>query len=134
MDANKELIKFLNNPKYREKVIERIHKDADKAYNKRIKEIEVQKNRQIKERNAELVRLEKSRWQDIGGNVFVNKTEGKVRINNSEVLFSDIKGAEMNIVYGSRIITTSNVKDAKVPRCFVLYLYMTTVCKGNVTN
>ena len=63
VDANKELIKFLNNPKYREKVIERIHKDADKAYNKRIKEIEVQKNRQIKERNAELVRLEKSRWQ-----------------------------------------------------------------------
>ena len=110
MDANKELTKFLSNPKYRERVIERIHKDADKAYNKRIKEIEVQKNRQIKERNAELVRLEKSRWQDIGGNVFVNKTEGKVRINNSEVLFSDIKGAEMNIVYGSRIITTSNEK------------------------
>ncbi len=110
MDANKELTKFLSDPKYRKRVVERIHKDEDKAYNKRIKEIEDQKNRQIKERTAELVRLEKSRWQDIGGNVFVNKTEGKVRINNSEVLFSDIKGAEMNIVYGSRIITTSNEK------------------------
>lgn len=113
VDENKELVKFLNNPKYRKKVIDRIHKDEDKAYDKRIKEIEGQKNKQIKERNTELARIEKSRWQDIGGHVLVNRTEGKVRINNSEVLFSSIKGAELNVVYGSRIVTTSNEKTKK---------------------
>ena len=39
-NEEKELYKFVNDPKYRSKVIAKIHKNSDNAYNKRIKKIE----------------------------------------------------------------------------------------------
>lgn len=110
MDENKELYKFLYNPQYREHVITKIHKEEDKAYERRIKVCEKQKRKQIKDRELEIDRIEKSRWQDIGGKISVNNIEGKVKINNKDVLFSSVKGAEINVIYGTRAETTSNEK------------------------
>lgn len=39
-NEERELYKFVNDPKYRDKVIAKIHKNDDNAYNKRIKQIE----------------------------------------------------------------------------------------------
>ena len=39
-NEERELYKFVNDSKYRDKVIAKIHKNDDNAYNKRIKQIE----------------------------------------------------------------------------------------------
>lgn len=103
----KELTKFCNDPKYREKVIARVHKDMDKEYNQRIKTIEAQKNTLIVSRNNEIDRIKKSRWESYAKNKFmVNRTEGIISINNSTYLFSSIKGAQINMVPGYRVVST----------------------------
>ena len=124
MDENKELYKFLYNPQYREHVITKIHKEEDKAYERRIKVCEKQKRKQIKDRELEIDRIEKSRWQDIGGKISVNNIEKKIKINNKDVLFSSVKGAEINVIYGTRAETTSNekVKTKKIPLLEGLWL------------
>ena len=77
----KELSKFCNDPKYREKVIARIHKDMDKEYNQRIKTIEAQKNALIVNRNKEISRISKSRWESYARNLLlINRTEGTISI------------------------------------------------------
>lgn len=43
----------------------------------------------------------------------VNRTEGKIRINNSEALFSSIRGANVNIQPGIRVITTEQSQSKK---------------------
>lgn len=42
MENTKELYKFQNNPKYRKKVINKIHKEQDNEYNKKISQLEVE--------------------------------------------------------------------------------------------
>ena len=111
MDESKELMKFVSNPKYREKVIAKVHREKDKEYNKRVKVAENEKNKLVKERLNEIDRINNLRWEDVGNKrLFVNRTEGKIKFNNTEILFSDIKGAELNIIYGTRMVTTSNEK------------------------
>ena len=43
-NEERELYKFVNDPKYRDKVIAKIHKNDDNAYNKRIKQIEKERD------------------------------------------------------------------------------------------
>ena len=40
-----------------------------------------------------------------GGGLEINRTEGKVRINGSEHLFSNIQGSELNMLSGFRVVT-----------------------------
>ena len=47
------------------------------------------------------------------GKIMVNHTEGKVRINQAEVLFSSIHGAELNVQTGCRVVTTEQGKSKK---------------------
>ena len=54
-NEEKELYKFVNDPKYRSKVIAKIHKNSDNAYNKRIKKIEHERDALSKKRNRETV-------------------------------------------------------------------------------
>ncbi|MFR7425024.1 MAG: hypothetical protein ACLUT2_08475, partial [Clostridium sp.] len=45
-----------------------------------------------------------------GGAIGVNRTEGKIQINNTTVLFSSIRGAEMNMMTGCRVVTRESSK------------------------
>ena len=106
-NEEKELFKFQNDSKYREKVIARIHKEEDHEYDRRIKTIESERNKLSKKRTNEITRIYNSRWEKYAnGKLLVNRTEGKIKFNNSEALFSSIQGAEINIMSGYRIVTT----------------------------
>jgi len=110
----KELFNFVNDPKYREKVINRLIKVKDTEYKKRIETIETDVDKLNKLRVKEIIRIANSRWEDlVGGKVKINLTEGKAIINHSEVFFSNIKGAELNMISGSRIITKETLKSKK---------------------
>lgn len=110
-NEEKELFKFVNDPRYREKVIARIHKEKDNEYNRRIKQIESERDRLSKNRINEITRISNARWEKyFGGKLLVNRTEGKIRINNAENLFSSIQGAELNMMNGCRVVTTENTK------------------------
>ena len=88
-NEEKELYKFVNDPKYRSKVIAKIHKNSDNAYNKRIKKIEHERDALSKKRTREITRIANDRWESLaGGSIGVNRTEGKIQINNTTVLFS----------------------------------------------
>lgn len=113
-NEEKELYKFVNNPKYREKIITKIHNDADYEYEKNVKRIESERNKLSKARTNEISRIANSRWVDIcGRKLQVNRTEGKIRINGSQCLFSSIRGAELNVLYGCRVVTTETGKSKK---------------------
>ena len=110
-NEEKELYKFVNNPKYRSKVIAKIHKNSDNAYNKRIKKIEHERDALSKKRTCEITRIANDRWESLaGGSIGVNRTEGKIQINNTTVLFSSIRGAEMNMMTGCRVVTRESSK------------------------
>lgn len=110
-NEEKELYKFVNDPKYRSKVIAKIHKNSDNAYNKRIKKIEHERDALSKKRTREITRIANDRWESLaGGSIGVNQTEGKIQINNTTVLFSSIRGAEMNMMTGCRVVTRESSK------------------------
>lgn len=110
-NEEKELFKFVNNPKYRDKVIARIHKEKDNEYNRRIKQVESERDKLAKSRVNEITRISNARWEKyFCGKLLVNRTEGKIRINNAENLFSSIQGAELNMMNGCRVVTTDNSK------------------------
>ena len=110
-NEEKELYKFVNDPKYRSKVIAKIHKNSDNAYNKRIKKIEHERDALSKKRTREIARIANDRWESLaGGSIGVNRTEGKIQINNTTVLFSSIRGAEMNMMTGCRVVTRESSK------------------------
>ena len=48
-NEEKELFKFVNDPKYREKVINKIHKDMDREYDRRVKNVEAEKKKLCKQ-------------------------------------------------------------------------------------
>lgn len=109
--TNKELTKFVENPQYRQKVINRIHKEANAAYDKEIERIEKEETRLVKARSSEIARLVTARQELLaGGKLVVNRTEGKIRFNNREALFSSIRGAELVKVDGVRVVTIEKGK------------------------
>ena len=110
----KELYRFVNEPKYRARIIASIHKEQDKTYEKRIKILRTEKEKLVSLRIQEINRIKQSRWENIsGGKLLVNRTEGKVKINQTDVLFSDIQGAEIKTESGCRIITQETSKSKK---------------------
>ena len=91
-NEEKELFKFVNDPKYREKVINKIHKDMDREYDRRVKNVEAEKKKLYKARTNEVIRITNSRWESFaGGKLEVNRTEGKIRINGTECFFQVLK-------------------------------------------
>ena len=113
-NEEKELMKFISNPTYREKTIMKIHKERDAQYNHNVKAVENDINKLTKERTNEITRIANARWEIIANGKFaINRTEGKAKINQTDVLFSSIKGAEMNAQQGFRVITTDNSKTKK---------------------
>ena len=112
-DEYKELQKFTTNPKYRAKVIEKIHRDRDREYENRKKKLNDDISRLNKAERTEIQRISSSRWEKVTNDFLVNRTEGKVNINGREALFSSIKGAEINMIPGYRTVTTGQAKTKK---------------------
>ncbi|MGB4659761.1 MAG: hypothetical protein WBI07_11300 [Mobilitalea sp.] len=111
----KELNKFIMNLEYREKVIKRVHKEQDTLYYNRIKQLENESDKLIKLRTHEISRITNSRWEKIArGKLLVNHTEGKIKINQTDTLFSSIKGAELNIQTSYRVVTHETSKSKKM--------------------
>ena len=114
LKEEKEKIRFENDPKYREKVIAKVHKEQDALYNKRIKQAENERDSLVVARTQEINRIVNDRWENIAnGKLMVNRTEGKIRISNSESLFSSIRGASVNMQPGVRVVTTEQSKSKK---------------------
>ena len=93
--------------KYLTKVEKKIHKDRDKEYNKNVKTAQDKLQQLQKDRENEVQRIIDERWESIGNNFSFNMTEGKVLINGTEYLFSDIKGAEIVKQDSTRIVTNT---------------------------
>ena len=53
-NEEKELYKFVNDPKYRSKVIAKIHKNSDNAYNKRTRRLNMREMHCLKRELAKL--------------------------------------------------------------------------------
>ena len=61
----KELYRFVNEPKYRARIIASIHKEQDKTYEKRIKILRTEKEKLVSLRIQEIDRIKQSRWENI---------------------------------------------------------------------
>ena len=117
-------IKFEYDPLYREKVMSKIRKNADDAYERRINNCQVNLENLEDDRAEEIQRLTAARWEIMGGGaVKFNMTEGKLKINGTQCLFSDIIGAELNKEDSYRKVAGKPTKDqpnppsVKVPTC-----------------
>lgn len=94
--------------KYLGKVNNKIHKEQDKEYNKKVKNAQNKLKQLQNSREKEIQRIENNRWQSIGDKSFsFNMTEGKIIVNGSTYLFSDIKGAEIIKQDSFRTITNT---------------------------
>lgn len=113
-NMEKELYRFVNEPDYRRKIIAKIHKEQDTQYEKRIKGLRSEKAKLISARTKEIARVSDARWESVAnGKLRVNITEGKVKINQAEFLFSDIQGAELNVQSAYRVVTEEKGKSKK---------------------
>lgn len=117
-------IKFEYDPLFRGKVVSKVRKDADDAYERRIKNCELNLEDLEEERAEEIRKLSAARWESLGeGEVQFNMTEGKVAVNGTQCLFSDIFGAELNKEDSYRLVAGKATKDqpnpdsVKVPTC-----------------
>lgn len=113
---DRELLKFVYNPKYREKILEKNKNDADKKYQENISAAKEEKKRLFILRQRAIERIEDSRWEKYAnGNLKINFVEGAVLINENKALFTSIKSAEINIQEGFRTVTTENSIEKKKP-------------------
>lgn len=117
-------IKFAYDPLYHNKIMGKIRKNADDAYERRINNCQVNLEDLEEERAEEIQRLTAARWEIMAdGAVKYNMTEGKVKINGTQCLFYDIIGAELNKEDSYRMVAGKPTKDqpnppsVKVPTC-----------------
>lgn len=107
-------IKFAYDPIFRQKVIDKVHHDCDKEYERCINNCVRTVTALEKARTKEIKRIEESRWQNIvDKKLRYNMTEGKLLYNNTIVLFSSIKGAAVNISESYRSETKETGKSKK---------------------
>ena len=113
-NENKELDKFIHDPKYRNRILNKIRSDSLNQFKREEKELSKKVVALRNERLKVSKRIEKSRWERIASSsLYVNMTEGKIQIGNSQYLFSSIKGATLDIQTGSRYVTKDNSKSKK---------------------
>ena len=85
-NEEKELYKFINDSKYRDKVIAKLHRNEDAAYDKRIKQIEYEKSLLNKKKTNEITRISKAGWEKIAG--------GKIILNQSAIKDDELSNFE----------------------------------------
>lgn len=113
MNESRELFKFVNDPIYRQKAIEKYHKACDKNYQNGIQKVQSEINKLEKQRQKTIQSNEDRRWEKFCDSFWVNEREGKIKVNGTDFLFSSIHGAEINISEGVKIITEENGKSKK---------------------
>lgn len=97
--------------KYINKVGDKIHKERDKEYNKKVADAQNKLKQLEDSKQQEIDRIASSRWQNCGSNNFTyNMVEGTININGTKHIFSDIKGAEITKQDSYRVITTETGK------------------------
>lgn len=112
----KELFRFVSEPKYRMKVLSKLKKEEDIRYQNKVQSAKTERLRLVNLRQQEINNIENSRWEIYAnGNLRINWVEGCVLINNNRVLFSSIKGAELNEIDGFRTVTTETSTTKKNP-------------------
>lgn len=100
-------IKFEYDPIFHDKIVAQVHKEQDTEYATNVQNAENKVKDLQKQRTNEINRIEEERWQSVGdNNLKYNLTEGKICINETEHLFTSIKGAEVNKEESYRIVTT----------------------------
>lgn len=112
--ADIDKIKFANDPIFKQKVIEKVHRDCDREYNNNVRRCENNIKSLEREREKEIKRIEESRWENIvDKKLRYNMTEGKLLINGTSVLFSSIKGAAANLHESYRVEVNESGKSKK---------------------
>lgn len=106
-------MRFENDPIFHDKVIKKIHLDQDNEYKNNIKKIKKEKRILESTKSNQIKKLEKARWDTYCNGFEFSLIEGKVRINGTESIFSNIQGADINAQYSYRFITTQNGKSKK---------------------
>ena len=109
-------IKFEYDPLFRNKVESKVRKDADDAYERRIKNCQINLDDLQEKRNAEIRRLTEARWETVGDtSVKFNMTEGKVLVNGTEYPFTAIISAELNKEDSYRLVAGKATKENPDP-------------------
>lgn len=109
-------IKFEYDPVFRNKVESKVRKDADDAYERRIKNCQVNLQDLEEKRNAEIRKLTEARWEAVGDTeVKFNMTEGKVLVNGTEYRFDAIISAELNKEDSYRLVAGKATKENPDP-------------------
>lgn len=112
--ADRELEKFVNDPKYRASVVMKVKKQTDFENNHAVQVVSDNLAKLNRERSREVQRIQENRWQRFAKTeLIINRTEGKIRIRNTEAYYSQIRGASLNIEQGRRFVTISNSKSKK---------------------
>ncbi len=104
--------RFENDKPFQDSVLAKVKKNADKAHDSRVRAALKEKEKAIAARENELERIDKSRWQSLGYGILVNRTEGILRYQNRNFLFTDIEGAKpyTNYVEKHNYSTTGTTK------------------------
>lgn len=111
---DKEILRFINDPMYREMVLSRAYNEQDERYCQNIEKLSSNISELQEMREREITRIARSRWHSCAnGKLLINYTEGKIQFGQSEALFSDLRGAEINIVNSYRVITTETGESKK---------------------
>ncbi len=109
-------IKFEYDPVFRSKVESKVRKDADDAYERRIKNCQVNLQNLEEQRSAEIRKLTEARWEAVGDtSVKFNMTEGKVLVNGTEYPFTAIISAELNKEDSYRLVAGKATKENPDP-------------------
>lgn len=96
--------RFVYEVDFRDKVLEKLRKKAQDNHACEIKSLKNESGELLKRRAQKLKDLENSRWEVVVKDAFrICKDKGCVEINGTEIPFTDIKGAEINIVGGERV-------------------------------
>ena len=79
----KELKRFIEDPIYRNRTLYKLRLEMDKNYNAGCNKLIKEKDALIRQRDNEIQAIKNARWVKTG-EIYINKTEGKVRINGKD--------------------------------------------------
>lgn len=118
MNEEKELIKFINDPTYREKALTKAYKKQDKKYEKDLNLLSKEHDQLVSKKYEIISKNSRARLDEgyADGNLIINNTEGKIYLNanaKNVYLFSSIGATELNFIQGARIESNETTKGKK---------------------
>lgn len=102
-------IKFKYDPIYHDKVINKNKIEKDRQYYLKVSNATNKYNRLVAIKKELILNIKKNRWTDVVENKFsYNLLEGKIKINNEEFKFNQIKKCKIDSDFSKDYITTKN--------------------------